>query len=191
MVAASLLRQLLEACTSIPEPVAELYKRLGHGHEVPRLDDITACLSQICTNNAPVYILVDALDEVGSSCGRRGILSLVNKLARSGANVLVTSRTPMSGTSRPTLLGNPLTLEIRSDVSDVRAYVEHMIGESDELSLLVRDDAKEDLVRRVVERADKMYAPIQRSIPTILVAVWLMLGSGSCSRHYTATIFVT
>ncbi|KAB5522809.1 hypothetical protein GE09DRAFT_493396 [Coniochaeta sp. 2T2.1] len=154
-VAACLLRQLLEASPSIPQTATEMYRRFGYRQEAPRLDDISGCLSKICAENAPVYILVDALDEVGSSVKRGGILSLLEKLGRSGASVLVTSRTPSS--ERMKFLGNCLSLEVRSNVSDMSAYVAHMIDESEQLSMLVSEDAKTELVRCVVDRADKMF----------------------------------
>jgi ankyrin repeat protein len=154
-VAASLLRQLLETGAAVPAVLVEMHKTLARTGQTLKLDDITSLLCRICADTPRVRVLVDGLDEYGTPRQRRQLLHLLGKLAASGARILVMSRPHVAevGRMRP----RPVALEIRSEVSDIRSYVKHMILESEGLFGVVEDDLKDEAVECVVRQADRMY----------------------------------
>jgi hypothetical protein len=154
VVAASLLRQLVETEPSIPLTLEDLYKTLGYGRDNLKLDDITSLLHHLCLDKRHVYILLDALDEYGPASQRRGIMSLLKNLAEAGARILIISRPHVADVGRT--FGEYIELEVRSDPSDIRSYVEHTISASDELAEFIVDDLREEAVQRVVDEADRM-----------------------------------
>jgi hypothetical protein len=158
-VAASLLRQLVETESTLPPTLEELYKTLGNGRDKLKLDDIAILLQSICLDRPRVHIVLDALDEFGPAVQRRRVLSLLKRLADASAKIFITSRPHLTDVGRS--LGNYIELEIKSDVTDIRAYVEHMIHTNDELSELIHDDLKDEAVQRVTDKADGMYGDLR------------------------------
>jgi hypothetical protein len=132
-----------------------MYKTLGYGRDKLKLDDITSMLHRLCLDKHNVYILLDALDEYGPASQRRGIMSILNSLAKAGARILISSRPHVADVGRT--FDEYIELEVRSDPSDIRSYVEYTIGASDELAELIEDDLREEAVQRVVDQADRMY----------------------------------
>lgn len=132
-----------------------MYKTLGFGRDKLKLDDITSMLHHLCVHKRHVYILIDALDEYGPASQRRGIMSLLNNLAKAGARILIASRPHVTDVGRT--FHEYIELEVRSDPMDIRSYVEYTIGANDELAELLEDNWREEAVQRVVDQADRMY----------------------------------
>lgn len=166
-VAASLLRQLIEPELSIPPALEDMYKTLGYGRDKLKLDDITSLLHHLCLGERRVYVLLDALDEYGPASQRRGIMSLLNGLAKTNAKILITSRPHVADVGRT--FEEYIGLEVRSDPSDIRSYVEYTIDASDELAELIEGDLKNEAVQRVVNQADRMYGLSDWTVETPLI----------------------
>jgi len=154
-VAASVLRQLVETESAVPPALEELYRTLGNGRDNLKLDDIAILLHSICLDRPRVHIVLDALDECSPAVQRRRILSLLKRLADASAKIFITSRPHLIDVGRS--FGSYIELEIKGDITDIRAYVEHMIHTNDELSELIQDDFKDEAVQRVTDKADGMY----------------------------------
>jgi len=155
VVAASVLRQLVETESAVPPALEELYRTLGNGRDNLKLDDIAILLHSICLDRPRVHIVLDALDECSPAVQRRRILSLLKRLADASAKIFITSRPHLIDVGRS--FGSYIELEIKGDITDIRAYVEHMIHTNDELSELIQDDFKDEAVQRVTDKADGMY----------------------------------
>lgn len=157
VIASSLLRQIVEQEQTLPPSVEELYTRLGYGRGALRFDDAAHLMTSLCASaEKTICILLDALDECNPTHRRRTILSLLDRLGSAGAKVVIASRPHVANAKRQ--LTNCVKLEMESDISDIRAYTEHMIGQSDELSELLGEKRREEAVQRVVEQANNMYA---------------------------------
>jgi hypothetical protein len=127
----------------------------GHGRETLGFDDAACLLLDLCAKTRrQVCILLDALDECHPAPRRRKVGSLLDKLAFAGAKILITSRPHVASAKQWS--SYLIRLEIETDVSDIRAYTEHMVDENDDLSLLLCKDLREEVVQRVVEQANKM-----------------------------------
>ncbi|KGO40643.1 hypothetical protein PEXP_071470 [Penicillium expansum] len=116
----SLLKQLSQKRTSIPDAVKDLYKRYKTTSTRPRFDEISKALhSAVCTYSN-VFILIDALDECESTCRTRVLGEIMKIHASAGANVLATSRP----TEVHDLFESGDFLEIRAHEDDVRRYLD-------------------------------------------------------------------
>ncbi|KND88668.1 Ankyrin-2 [Tolypocladium ophioglossoides CBS 100239] len=154
-VAAAFLRQLIEYAPSIPPALEGLYRKLGNGRDKLELDDIVTLIHHIIPERPQLFVVLDALDEYAKSTQRRRVLSLLRRLADDSVKVLISSRPHLTEIDRA--FDSCTRLEIRSDVSDVRSYVEYMIRSSDELSDIMTDDLRNEAIHRVTEQAGGMF----------------------------------
>ncbi|EUC34783.1 hypothetical protein COCCADRAFT_35604 [Bipolaris zeicola 26-R-13] len=133
---ASVLKQLAQARSSLPQTVRSLYDKHRSMKARPSIDDISVALHSVVAEFSRVFILVDALDEcrVNDSC-RAKLLSQLSQLQTScGANLFATSRFIPDITKT---FERDTWLEIRASKHDIQRYVE---GHIDELPGFVRRD---------------------------------------------------
>jgi hypothetical protein len=91
---ASLLKQLLQRLSSVPDNVKFIYNQHKDKQTRPSLDEILKTLESIITTYSRVYIVVDALDEcqLSGGCRPKFLSSVLGLQARTGARLFVTSR---------------------------------------------------------------------------------------------------
>ncbi|EUC46574.1 hypothetical protein COCMIDRAFT_65909, partial [Bipolaris oryzae ATCC 44560] len=153
---ASVLKQLVQARSSLPQTVRSLHDRYRSMKARPSIDDISMALHSVAAEFSRVFILVDALDEcrVNDSC-RAKLLSQLSQLQTScGANLFATSRFIPDITSR---FERDTWLEIRASKQDMDRYVE---GHIHQLPRFVgRDsDLKQEISSEIVKAVDGMDA---------------------------------
>ena len=154
-ILASVLKQLAQARSSLPQSVKSLYDRCRSKKTRPSIDDISTVLQSVAAEYSRVFILIDALDEcrVNDSC-RAKLLSQLSQLqTKCGANLFATSRYIPDITER---FERDLQLEIRANEEDVQRYVK---GHIDELPRFVqRDpDLQQEIISEIVKAIDGMY----------------------------------
>ena len=153
----SLLKQLVQEKSSVPESVKSLYERHKNKGSRPSLEEILKSLHSIATDYSRVFILIDALDEFQiSNVDRKKFLLEVFKLQnKTGTNIFATSR------FIPEIMKEfegSISLEIRARHEDVQRYLDaHMF----ELPLCVsRNRALQDTIKaEVIKAVDGMYVP--------------------------------
>lgn len=115
----SLLKQLSQKRTSVPDAVKDLYTRYRATSTRPRFDEVTKALQSVTSMYSDVFIVIDALDECESTCRTRLLDEMMKIHAGAGANVFATSR--------PTEINDFFqagsVLEIRAHEDDVRRYL--------------------------------------------------------------------
>ncbi|KFG77469.1 Pfs, NACHT and Ankyrin domain protein [Metarhizium anisopliae] len=90
---ASLLRQLSQERSPLPETVSVLYHKHKHGSTIPSLEEISKALHSVVALYQRVYIVVDALDECEKSGTRARFLSELFSLRdKNRVQIFVTSR---------------------------------------------------------------------------------------------------
>ena len=90
---ASLLRQLSQERSPVPETVSVLYDKHKHGSTIPSLEEISKALHSVAALYQRVYIVVDALDEFEKSGTRARFLSELFSLRdKNRVQIFVTSR---------------------------------------------------------------------------------------------------
>ncbi|KAK4868449.1 hypothetical protein LT330_007171 [Penicillium expansum] len=116
----SLLKQLSQKRTSLPDAVKDLYKRYKAASTRPRFDEISKALHSVVSMYSDVFIVIDALDECEATCRARLLDEITKIRAGPGANVFATSR--------PTEINNLFRggafLEIQAHEDDVRRYLD-------------------------------------------------------------------
>jgi hypothetical protein len=123
---ASLLKQLSQQRSSLPDSVKSLYDRHKDKRTRPSLNEVSGVLQSVAVVYSRVFIIVDALDECQTSdgCRQRFLSGLLNLQAKCGVNLFTTSRPIIS--IEKEFEGNS-KLEIRANEGEVRRYLEeHM-----------------------------------------------------------------
>ncbi|KAI1744084.1 ankyrin repeat-containing domain protein [Xylaria scruposa] len=150
-IAAAILRQLVEAEKEIPEAVKRLYRTLHNGRTRLRLDDITSLICRITPGHG--FIILDAVDECGPQ--RKPVLELLKKIATASISILISSRPHVSEISN--VFVSSTQLEIKARPSDIRSFTEASITSSGVVLELIPEDAKEDIVRRIVDQSAGLF----------------------------------
>lgn len=152
-IASAILRQMVEAEKDIPAPVKDLHKTLGEGRIKLKLDDITTVIHRLGRLEPNYYIIVDAIDECRSH--RKSVLQFLKKLSDASAQVMISGRSHVPDIGR--IFDLYSQLEIKAMPSDIRLFIEWMIASSDELSDLIPNDAKQEIVQRLIDQSSGMF----------------------------------
>jgi Cdc6-like AAA superfamily ATPase len=153
----SLLKQLIQERSSVPEKVKNLYERHKDKRTRPSFDEISKALQSVVTDYSRTFIIIDALDECQvSDGGRRELLSNISSLqANTGVNLFATSRFIPEIVNE---FGKSITIEIRASDDDVQRYLDGRMSRlrpfvSRNISL--RGEIKTEITNAV----DGMYVP--------------------------------
>ena len=162
---ASILKQLLQHCDSIPESV-----RRSHRHHVnsvtrPPLDEVYDMLTNVFVHFSQIYIVVDALDKLTASGQvRQTLLATLRSLQKAGnVHLIMTSRfiPPEFHQFQDFML-----LEICASNDDVQKYV---YGHMDDLTMSVQGNPKlqETIVKSIVDAVDGMFLLAQLHVESL------------------------
>jgi Cdc6-like AAA superfamily ATPase len=151
---ASVLKQLAQSLSSLPNSVKDLYDRHKVKRTLPSIDEISRVLQSVAAIYSRVFVIVDELDECQASDGcRTGFLSeLFNLQTKHGANIFATSRPIPDIIDR---FKSSLSIEIRASPGDVARYLEcHM----EQLPSFVQQNRQlqEEITTGISEAADGM-----------------------------------
>ncbi|OAR03155.1 hypothetical protein LLEC1_07140 [Akanthomyces lecanii] len=127
---ASMLKQLTQCRSSLPESVKILYDRHKTKRTRPSIDEISGHLRFVASMYSRVFLIVDALDECQASDGRRTrfLFELFNLQTRHGANIFATSRFIPNIIDRFKATSS-IEIEIRASPDDVARYLQGHIGQ--------------------------------------------------------------
>ncbi|KAH6986800.1 hypothetical protein EDB80DRAFT_183080 [Ilyonectria destructans] len=154
---ASMLKQLTQCRSSLPDSVKNLYDRHKTQRTRPSLDEILGLLQSVAAMYSRVFIIVDALDECQASdgCRTRFLLELFKLQTRHGTNIFATSR------SIPEIINRfkaSLSIEIviRASPNDVARYLQ---GHTGQLPSFVQQDRQlqEEITTGISEAVDGMF----------------------------------
>lgn len=150
-VLSSLLKQLTQGCSSLPQSVTSLYDRLEHTGRCLKLYEIVGALQSVAALYSRVFIIVDALDECQSRRDRHILTEAILALqSECGANIFVTSRLNITD-----MLGNCMLIEVRARDNDMRRYLD---GHIFRLPDFVHHDLgiQEEIKAAIVQSAEGM-----------------------------------
>jgi hypothetical protein len=119
---ASLLKQLSQERTSLPDSVKALYKKHKDKRTRPSFDEISRTFQSVTAMFSRVFIIIDALDECQTTngCRTRLLTEIFLAQAKSRANAFATSRVLAEVTKK---FEGSISLEIRASEEDVRQYL--------------------------------------------------------------------
>ncbi|KID94957.1 Pfs, NACHT and Ankyrin domain protein, partial [Metarhizium majus ARSEF 297] len=189
---ASLLRQLSQARSPLPETVAVLYDKHKHGSTKPSLEEISEALHSVAALYYDVYIVVDALDECEIPGTRARFLSELFRLRhKNRVKILVTSRFVPEITAQ----FDPYPcFEITANVEDIYRYLEAQLCKLPP-SLVHDPEIRAQIKARIMESAGSIFLLAQLQFDSLLDKFTLrdiraalkMLPTGSNSYHQTYT----
>ena len=151
---ASLLKQLTQGRSSLPNSVESLHDWHKDKQTKPSFDEMSRALQSVAAMYSRVFIIVDALDECQVISGTRARLlsEVFNLQTKCGSNVFATSRLVPEITK---YFEDSISLEIRAIDDDVRRYVD---GHISRLPRFVRDrpDLQEEIKTEIVRSVEGM-----------------------------------
>jgi Cdc6-like AAA superfamily ATPase len=149
---ASVLKQLCQRRSSIPQSMQDLYDEHKSTQTRPSLKEISRALQSVARLYSRVFIVVDALDEVSDSCRDRILPELFTLQQNCAVNIFATSRHIPEVVKH---FHNSIPIEIRASKADVMLYLEcHM----EQLPAFVQGDQQlqDDIKARIAEAVDGM-----------------------------------
>jgi hypothetical protein len=155
---ASLLKQLAQCQSTLPESVKSLYNSHKDKRTRPSLDELSRTLGSVATLYSRVFVIVDALDEcqVSDGCRAKFLSELFSLQANRGVNLFATSRLIPEIREK---FKDSISLEIRASEEDVRRYLD---GHMFQLPGFVfkSPELQEEIKTEIVRSVDGMYAVI-------------------------------
>jgi hypothetical protein len=154
---ASLLKQLAESQSSLPESVKDLYDHHKSKRTRPSLEEISRVLQSLAAMYSRVFVVVDALDECQASnrCPSKFLSEIFNLQAKAGINFFATSR-PIPDIEME-FKGYP-SREILASDEDIHRYLDgHMLRLPE--FVLKRLDLQEEIKTEITRAVEGMYVP--------------------------------
>ncbi|KAI7771477.1 hypothetical protein LZL87_010917 [Fusarium oxysporum] len=152
---ASVLKQLTQCRSSLPDSAKNLYDRHKTKRTRPSVDEILGLLQSVAAMHSRVFIIVDALDECLASdgCRTRFLSELFNLQIRHGINIFATSRFIPEIMDR---FETSLSIEIRASPDDVARYLK---GHIEQLPSFVQHDRQlqEEITTGISDAVDGMF----------------------------------
>jgi hypothetical protein len=152
---ASLLKQLTQEQSSLPDSVKALYDQHRKKRTRPSFDEISRALQSVAAMCSQVFIAVDALDEcqVSDGCRTKFLTEIFNLQAKYGVHLFATSRFILEITE---VFKSSTSLEIHATRDDVERYLE---GHMQQLPSFVRRNRQlqEEIKTGISEAVDGMY----------------------------------
>jgi len=159
---ASLLKQLAQSQSSLPDRVKSLHDKHKDKKTQPSFDEISGTLQSVTAMYSRAFIIIDALDEYRTTDDRKRFLSKIfNLQSEYGANVFATSRLIPEITEK---FEGSISIEIRAFEDDMRKYLDsHMpplpefVGYSSERQKELQEGLREEIKTEIAKAADGMY----------------------------------
>ena len=120
---ASLLKQLLQRRSPVPESFTSLYRHHSDERTRPSFDEVSIVLNSVVHDHTRTFIIIDALDECQVSDGdhRRFLSEIFSLQVKTGANFFATSRFIPEVTKH---FEGSISIEIRASDYDVQRYLD-------------------------------------------------------------------
>jgi hypothetical protein len=145
----SLLKQLSEERSSLPDSVKSLYDKHKEKRTRPSLDEISRTLQSVASIYSRVIIIVDALDEcqVSDGCRMTFLTEIFSLQTKTRANLFATSRFIPDITEK---FNGSTIFEIHAHNKDVRLYLDSRISQSKQKLLEThREEIKTEITKAV------------------------------------------
>ena len=156
----SLLQQLVEQQSSVPDEVHSLWEEHTRRRTRPGLAECSRLLQSIASAFSKVFIVIDALDE-SSEITRDDLIAEIQKLA-SRLHLMATSR---HNANIEQSFSDSIQLEIQAHDADVKAYIRTQIDKRERLKKFVRADPslQEMIETKLASKAQGMSVLYTRS----------------------------
>ena len=154
---ANITRQLLGQSNGFPASLYVLYERYRRDGLPATAFELANILQEVCCGFQKCFILVDAIDEFNVQDSKRvhEFITTLHSLPSSNTRLFFTSR------SFPELKGieqQAVVVPISARETDIRAYVSRMLEEDDDVSELLDDELRSQIIGEIAAQSSGMYA---------------------------------
>jgi Cdc6-like AAA superfamily ATPase len=151
----SLIKQLVQEKTAIPNIVRDIYSRHSPKRTRPSYDEILDALHRVTAPYSRTFVLVDALDECQISHRSYDMFlqAIFNLQAKAGVNIFATSRFIKDIEKK---FDKSIRLEICASDIDVQNYLDGKL-QNFQSSVLKDHSLKEEIKSRIAKAADGMH----------------------------------
>ncbi|QKX61014.1 uncharacterized protein TRUGW13939_08160 [Talaromyces rugulosus] len=186
---ASLLKQLAQGRSSLPDMVKYIYDQHKIRGTRPSSDDLLRALHHTAGLYSKFFIIVDALEcQVSDGCRTKFISELFNLQAQQGISLFVTSRHIPEITEK---FRNSESLEIRASSEDVRQYLDGHISQLPGF-VLRSMELQEQVKTKITGAVDGMFllarlhlnSLVGKRAPKAVLNALNNLASGSDAYHH-------
>jgi hypothetical protein len=152
----SLLKQLIQKRSSVPETVKNLYDRHKVKRTRPLLNEILKVLHSVVTDYSVAFIIINALNEYQVSDGNRDkfLSELFHLHAITGTNLFTTSRFIPEVVNK---FEGSIKLEIRANNEDVLRYVDERIPQLLQFRISKYPDLQNTIRKEILKAVGGMY----------------------------------
>ena len=152
---ASLLKQLAQGQSSLPDSVKALHDSHKNKRGRPSIDEISRTLLTVAAMYSRVFILIDALDEcqVSDGCRMRFLSDVFNLQVKYQASIFATSRL-IPGFSEK--FHECIRLEIRASNQDVQRYLDGRMSQLPGF-VLRSSELQDEIKGEIINAVDGMY----------------------------------
>ncbi|KAJ9605133.1 hypothetical protein H2200_010523 [Cladophialophora chaetospira] len=166
MVARNVLRQLLQTQSAIPDHIVEIYDRSVTQREDVQ-DWIDVCVGTLDMMKGTIIVL-DGLDE---SPDPRKMVTLVSRLVWKRSKVFLTTRPNVNLETGQGFRKTKIpSMTFTAPPQDLEKYVQHRLGDEEDLDELLSDALREDVARSVVKYADGVFLLCKMAIDSLSLA---------------------
>lgn len=167
----SLIRQLIDRGSPIPDSLRSLYDRSKNEEKPPTRSELLELLNTVVSKFSSTFFVIDALDKSNESDGARSMLASGLRELLPDARFLYTSRR-LSEIERH--FEGCSHLEIRASDGDIRRYLESRISDEPRLSKHTVADSSllPVILDTIVQKSDGM------SVDSLSLLRYLRLKSG-------------
>ncbi|RFU33238.1 hypothetical protein B7463_g3094, partial [Scytalidium lignicola] len=160
----SLLKQLTQGQSSLPESVKSLYDHHNKNQTRPSFDEISKTFQSVAAMYSRTFIIIDALDECQISNRHRTkfLAEIFAIQAKYGTNIFATSRFIPDIVTQ---FHDSRSIEIRAHDEDIRMYLDNHISDSG--SKLLKD-IHEEIKIKIIEAVDGMFLLAQLHFDSIV-----------------------
>ena len=153
-IVASLMRQLAEYTTNLPDQVTDLYEKFGNQGRSTQLRDLEEAFLSTSADFRQVFVIIDALDECNDGNNRRTLLKFLAALQHhSSIRLLVTSRPHLQ--DMRSVLGTACQICIEAKDADLRAYLTEELKASGAHDI-IDEEFRTEIVNKIIDRSQKM-----------------------------------
>jgi hypothetical protein len=140
---------------NIPPTLRMAFERSRREGLPPTASDLIKVLQDVCVGFGKCFILIDAIDEFDVNDANRitDLLLCLDDLASTGVKVFITSRALPNS---PKLAQHASIVNISAREADIKAYVSQILMEDTNISELMDDQLRMEIMDRLAIQAQGM-----------------------------------
>lgn len=152
---ASLLKQLAVQKACFPPPLLELYEKFKTESSQTLTTELSQVVKQVGITFDRLFVIIDALDECDGKRHRKEILRILKNLRVPPFRIFVTCRPHPQDIKQH--FESATRIHVEASERDLRCFCSRMIDDNENVSELVDEALREDILFTISRNAKGMY----------------------------------